>query len=226
MERLYETLLQLPFFQGITLYNFNELIGKLKWHFDKYQPGDTIIQSGDTCEKVMCILSGETSFTIDSSRKLYSVTEYTSQPYIAEPYSLFGLSNRYRGTYTAETEVTVGSFPKLSYLTIVNDFVICRLNILNLLSNRSQTIYNKLWDDDANNDFQAKVIRFFLLHVENATGKKIFKIKMYDLANIIDISHVNISLALNQLRDEGLIQLGRMNIIIPDISKLAQKLER
>ena len=49
MEKLYETLLQLPLFQGITLYDFNNLIGKLKWHFDKYQAGDTIVNSGDTC---------------------------------------------------------------------------------------------------------------------------------------------------------------------------------
>lgn len=225
MERLYETLLQLPLFQGITLYNFNELIGKLKWHFNKYQPGDTIINADSTCDKVVCVLSGETSFTIESSNKLFNVTEFADKPYIIEPQSLFGMTNKYKGTYKAVTETTIGSFTKLSYLTIVNDFLICRLNMINILSNRVQTLYNKIWNDNVRNDFQSKVIRFMLQHVEILSGKKIFKIKMYDLANMIDVSHVNTSVALNQMNEEGLIKLGRMTVEIPDIDLLAKKLE-
>ena len=132
MEKLYETLLQLPIFQGITLYDFNDLIGKLKWHFEKFQPGDTIIKAGEKCDKVVCILSGNTSFTTESSSNLYSITEFTDRPFIAEPYSLYGIDYSFQSTYTAVSEVTIGSFNKLSFLTIVNDFLICRLNIINM----------------------------------------------------------------------------------------------
>src|SRR5574344_1001115 len=214
MEKLYETLLQLPIFQGITLYDFNDLMGKLKWHFNKYQPGDVIVKAGERCDEMVCILSGSTSFTTDSPNKLFSITEYMDRPFIVEPYSMYGLDYSFKSTYVATSEVTTGSFTKLSFLTIVNDFLICRLNIINMLCHRNQALYNKLWADNAQNDFKSKIIRFILLHCENTEGKKLLRVKLYDFATLINTSHVNTSLTLNQMEKEGLIKLGRMSIII------------
>ncbi|NLI36989.1 MAG: Crp/Fnr family transcriptional regulator [Bacteroidales bacterium] len=225
MEKLYETLLQLPIFQGITLYDFNDLIGKLKWHFEKFQPGDTIIKAGEKCDKVVCVLSGSTSFTTESSSNLYSITEFTDRPFIAEPYSLYGIDYSFQSTYTAVSDVTIGSFNKLSFLTIVNDFLICRLNIINMLCRRNQMLYNKLWVDNPKNDFQSKIIRFILLHIENPEGRKLLRVKLYDFANLINASHVNTSIALNQMEKDGLIRMGRMSISIPDAAILKQKFE-
>ncbi len=225
MEKLYETLLQLPIFQGITLYDFNDLIGKLKWHFNKYKAGETIVEAGQKCDKVICILSGSMAFTTESQNKLFSLTEYVERPFIVEPYSLYGIDYSFKSTYVATSEVTVGSFTKLSFLTIVNDFLICRLNIINMLCQRNQYLYGKLWSDYTNNDFQMRIIRFILLHCETYDGKKSLKLKLYDFAGLINASHVNTSLALNQLEKEGLIKMGRMSIVIPDASLLKKKLD-
>jgi CRP-like cAMP-binding protein len=225
MEKLYETLLQLPIFQGITLYDFNDLMGKLKWHFNKYQPGDVIVKAGERCDEMVCILSGSTSFTTDSPNKLFSITEYMDRPFLVEPYSMYGLDYSFKSTYVATSEVTTGSFTKLSFLTIVNDFLICRLNIINMLSLRNQTLNNKLWSDSMQNDFMSRIIRFVLLHCETCERKKSLKVKLYDFANLVNASHVNTSLALNQLEKDGLIKLGRMSIVIPDASLLKKKLD-
>jgi CRP-like cAMP-binding protein len=224
MEKLYETLLQLPLFQGITLYDFNDLIGKLKWHFSKFKPGETIIEAGQKCDKVVCILSGSTSFTTESSSKLFSVTEYMERPFIVEPYSLYGIDYSFKSSYVAVSETTVGCFNKLSFLTIVNDFLICRLNIINLLCQRNQYLYAKLWSDNISNDFQMRIIRFILQHCETYEGKKLLRLKLYDFAGLINASHVNTSLALNRLEKEGLIKMGRMSITIPEALLLKKKL--
>lgn len=226
MDKLYETLLQLPIFQGITIYDFSNLVGKLKWHFDKYQPEEIIVKAGEACDKVYCILSGDTSFTTESPKKVYSVTEYTKRPYIIEIQSLFGLSNKYKGTYKALTEVSIGSFSKLSFLTIINDFIICRLNTVNILSNRSQILYNRLWNDKLKKDFLLSVTLFLLTHVENMEGEKLYRIKIQDLADLLDISHVNISITLNKLEKEGLIKTERMSILIPDIKVLYERYKK
>lgn len=226
MEKLYETLLQLPIFQGITLFDFNDLMGKLKWHFDKHRPGETIVKAGERCDKVICVLSGSTSQTTESSTKLFTVTEYNSRPFILEPYSLFGLDYTYNSTFSAITEVTTSSFTKLSFLTIVNDFLICRLNMINLFSLRNQFLYGKLWNDSVDTDFQSRIIRFILQHCETAEGKKMLRIKLYDFANLICASHVNTSLALNRMEKENLVKLGRMSIVIPEAALLKQRLEQ
>lgn len=223
MERLYETLLQSPLFQGVTLFDFNKLIGKLKWHFDKIEKGKTIVSGGEDCAEVVFVLSGNTSITTESPNGLFSVTEYTDKAFFIEPYSLFGLNSKYRSTYIAESDVTIGSFNKLSFITTVNDFLICRINILNILSGRGQGLSNRLWDDTIKNSFESKVIRFILLHCENTEGRKEIKIRVTDLSGIIGVSHVSISATLNAMEKDGFIKTARMRIIVNDVAKLVER---
>ena len=51
METMYDTLLQLPLFQGLCHNDFTEILEKVKIHFAKYQAGDTILTQGDDCDK-------------------------------------------------------------------------------------------------------------------------------------------------------------------------------
>ena len=54
-------------------------------------------------------------------------------------------------------------------------------------------------------------------------GKKIFKIKMEDLASLIDETRINVSKVLNDLQEQGLVQLSRKEISIPALEKLTEK---
>ena len=65
-----------------------------------------------------------------------------------------------------------------------------------------------------------KIIRFFLLHWEKTQGEKIFKVKMDDLARYLDDTRLNTSKALNELQDSGVLELRRIEILIPDGVKL------
>ena len=54
-------------------------------------------------------------------------------------------------------------------------------------------------------------------------GKKILKIKMEDLASLIDETRINVSKVLNDLQEQGLVQLSRKEIYIPALEKLTEK---
>ena len=54
-------------------------------------------------------------------------------------------------------------------------------------------------------------------------GEKILKIKMEDLANLIDETRINVSKVLNDLQEQGLVQLSRKEISIPALEKLTEK---
>lgn len=54
-------------------------------------------------------------------------------------------------------------------------------------------------------------------------GKKILKIKMEDLASLIDETRINVSKVLNDLQEQGLVQLSRKEISIPALEKLTEK---
>ena len=66
-----------------------------------------------------------------------------------------------------------------------------------------------------------KIIQFFLLQAHKVEGEKIIKIKMEDLAKIIDETRINVSRELNEMNEKGLIELGRKSIYIPALEQLA-----
>ena len=84
---------------------------------------------------------------------------------------------------------------------------------------RAQNLYSRLWDEPTL-DLKSKIIRFFLSHCEKPQGEKTFKVKMDDLARCLDDTRLNISKTLNELQDNGLIELHRKEILIPDAQKL------
>ena len=46
MDSMYDVLLQLPIFQGVSRNKISELIEKMKFHFLKYPDGEKIVTSG------------------------------------------------------------------------------------------------------------------------------------------------------------------------------------
>ena len=125
-------------------------------------------------------------------------------------------------TYSDKTEVNTISICKSFILTGLMKFEIFRLNYMNIISNRSQTLYGKIWDQTPT-DIEGRIMRFILMHLERPVGEKVLKAKMEDLALCLDDTRLNVSKALNNLQDRELIVLRRKEIIIPDASKLCSE---
>lgn len=90
---------------------------------------------------------------------------------------------------------------------------------MNMLSNRSQVIYNKLWNAHIGKT-RDKIINFLLLRCMTPYGTKKMSIRMEDLARLIDDTRINVSNVLNDLQNKGLIQLGRRTFTINDLREV------
>lgn len=82
--------------------------------------------------------------------------------------------------------------------------------------------YEKLWNSHIGNT-EEKILNFLVLRSMKPEGKKILKIKMEDLASLIDETRINVSKVLNDLQEQGLVQLSRKEISIPALEKLPEK---
>lgn len=220
METMFDTLLQLPLFQGLCHEDFTNILDKVKLHFIKHKVGETLIESGSPCEQLCFLLKGEISIITTSKEDIYTVVEHVEAPYLIEPYSLFGMSTTYTSSYVAYTEAHTISISKSFVLSNLFKYEIFRLNYMNIVSNRAQNLYARLWDEKSVHDLKDKIIYFILSHCEKAQGEKIFKVKMDDLARCLDDTRLNTSKALNELQDKGFIELRRKEILIPDIQRL------
>ena len=102
MNTMFDTLLQLPLFQGLAQEDFTNILGKVKLSFTKHKAGEVIVKAGDTCSQLIFVLKGEISSCTSSANTSYSSTEYFQAPYVIEPQSLFGMSTSYVSAYTAQ----------------------------------------------------------------------------------------------------------------------------
>ncbi|WP_294627406.1 Crp/Fnr family transcriptional regulator [uncultured Bacteroides sp.] len=219
METMFDTLLQLPLFQGLCNEDFTNILDKVKLHFTKYKAGETIIERDTPCVQLCFLLKGEVSIVTNSKENIYTVIEQMEAPYLIEPQSLFGMNTSYNSSYMAHTEVHTVSISKSFVLSELFKYEIFRLNYMNIVSNRAQNMYARLWEAPTQ-DLRSKIIRFFLLHCEKPQGTKVFKMKMDDLARYMDDTRLNTSKALNELQANGLIELRRKEILIPNGQKL------
>lgn len=219
METMFDTLLQLPLFQGLCQEDFTSILDKVKLHFIKHKAGETIIKSGSPCKQLCFLLKGEISVVTHSRENIYTVIEQMDAPCLIEPQSLFGMNTNYASSYLAHTEVHTVCISKDFVLSDLFNYEIFRLNYMNIISNRAQNLYSRLWEEPQPVS-KDKIAHFFLMHCEKPQGKKSFKIKMGDLARCLNDSRLNVSKTLNEMQNTGLLKLHRKEIIIPDARNL------
>ncbi|MEG2855130.1 Crp/Fnr family transcriptional regulator [Bacteroides sp.] len=216
---MYDTLLQLPLFQGLCHEDFSKILEKVKLHFLKYKAGDVIMESRSSCDQLIFLLKGEISSMTTSQDETYTIVEHAEAPYVIEPHALLGMNINYASSYVARTEVNAISISKSFVLNALLNYDIFRLNYMNFISNRAQALYAQLWQE-APLDLIDKIVRFLHMHIEKPQGEKIIKVKMEDLASYLDDTRLNVSKTLNILQESDLLLLRRKEIVIMDTEKL------
>jgi len=219
MSTMFNTLLKLPLFQGLSQEDFTNILGRVKLHFIKYKAGDTIAESNTPCTDLVFLLSGEVDAQTTPENELFTYIETIKTPYLIEPEALFGMNPHFKATYVAKTAVSIMTVSKMLVLKELLKYDVFRLNYVNSVSNRAQSMYSRLWKTPTSGTIR-KVIYFFLVYAEKLEGEKTIIIKMEDLAEILDDTRLNVSRVLNDLQSQGLLELRRKMIYIPELEKL------
>ena len=216
---MYDTLLSLPLFQGMSQTDFNSLLQKIRLDFIRYEDGDVIIEKGNRCGSLAFLING----TVESSRSgmdgNFTFSELIEAPFLIEPYSMFGRAGSYQRTYTAIGSCSFLMVDKQYIYTELGKYNICRMNLLNILSGRVQQLDSHLWTLEGAS-LRDRIIRFFKGLSDTQTGIKKLSIKMNDLAVLMDATRLNVSRELNALEAQGLISLRRKEIFIPALENL------
>ena len=216
---MYDTLLSLPLFQGMSQVDFNSLLQKVRLDFVRYEEGSTIISAGERCKSFAFLING----SVESSRSGMDgnliFMEQVDAPCLIEPYSMFGRAGSYQRTYTALTPCSFLMVDKQYIYTELGKYNICRMNLLNILSGRVQQLDSHMWTMEGM-DLKRRITRFIKGLSDIQTGSKKLCVKMNDLATLMDATRLNVSLELNALEAEGLISLRRKEIFIPALEKL------
>lgn len=219
---MYDTLLQLPLFQGLSKNDITDILSKVKFHFRKYEPGEYIFRQGDNCSEVGFLLSGTLMAETCSRDHSYLFCETLSVACMIELYSLFGIRPSYHASYRAVTEANVLTIDKSYLFELLGSYVPCAFNYANIICTRSQYLYQRIWSD-VTGDLATRFVHFLTQRSSRPVGHKLLRIKMEDLAALLSDRRINISRMLNGLQAEGLVNLKRKEIEIPALEKLLSR---
>ena len=214
--QIYEKLLLFPLFQGMSRDDLELVAGHTRFGFSKMNQGSTIVTEGDDCRQLLFLINGTLRVETMADDRSYMVVEQLDAPVILQPEVIFGYTQRYTHTYIAKTDVNLITVGKDEVLRLSEDFLVFRLNLLNMFATQTQKSSRLLWQH-VPVTLEDRIVRFFAQHCIYPAGPKMFHVLMNRLAEELNDSRLDVSRALNALQRDGKIVLHRGRVEIPQI---------
>ena len=200
MLQLYDKLLELPLFIGISTDELSDIVGQTKFGFHK-------------------LVADKPLVSMDADNHRYRIEEELPAPAVIQPEHFFGLMQRYTKDFIAQTDCSLLSLDKSEVLRLLDNYLIFRLNLLNSISMQAQRMSHIPWRQQPS-DIRQQFVNFLRLRCLTQAGRKVLRITMEDLAQELHQSRLNISRMLNALQRDGLLTMSRGIITIPQLETL------
>jgi CRP-like cAMP-binding protein len=211
--------MSLPLFIGLTKTELEEIVREYHFNLGHQKKGSVIVDENEVCQSLIFVVDGWVEVCTYNDPRVYRVVETMQTPMMIEPDKMFGLTQRYHSSYVAQTACDTIALPKEELMHMMERYLIVKLNMLNMLCRKIQVLERQPWRQRTI-DLKARVIMFFREHVQYQAGKKIFYIKMTQLAMEVNDSRLNVSIVLNELERDERIILKRGIIEIPALQIL------
>ena len=119
-NRLYDSLLVLPLFLGMSRNDLQQAAGTTRFDFKKVDTGETIVQEGEVCRRLFFLITGEINVITEADDHGYQIEEDIMAPEIFQPERIFGLTQRFTHTYVAKSNCSLKNYQ--NYPTISRYF--------------------------------------------------------------------------------------------------------
>lgn len=215
MDQMYQLLMGLPLFSGVTYEKMLEIIGSTKFHFLKYLPGEIFIQEGDPCTHLKFIISGSARVSIANSDRRFVVSQTLTAPEVVAPEYIFGRSTMYPCTVTALEATGVLQISKPDYMKILHSDSIFLINYLNLLAMNAQKAVDGILSI-ATGSLEER-IAFWIVALTQRGGSDItMTCKQRDLYSLFGVQRSSFIATLDRMKAKGLIDYTTGEIRVND----------
>lgn len=138
MASIFEVMLELPLFQGLSTAQLTSIVEKIPFHFKKYRPNEYIIHQGDPCDEIIFVLSGRVRVITPIFKESILIAEDFAAPYTIPFYRFFGREISHQISVYAQGAVGVMTLNKENFLKVIETNRIMLINTLNILSTHAQ----------------------------------------------------------------------------------------
>lgn len=213
MDNIYDLLLSLPLMQGVSKTKILEVVGKTKFHFLKYFPGEIISEAGDPCKHVRFLISGSVRSSVTNPEMKFKVSQTLTAPAMLSPEYLFGLHPFTPARVVAKDPTGILQIDKNDYLKMLNSDPAFLFNFLNVLSTSAQRSVEGLLALTSGN--LEERIAYWIASLSQAEGSDIvLSCSHRDLYSIFGVQRSSLLSTLDSMKERGIINYTNNDIMV------------
>ena len=224
MNSMYQQMMQLPLFQGVSTEKITALVEKLPFHFLKFRNGEQIFAAGDPCTHIKFIVSGQVRLEMPCNELRVSLLQTLSTPHVLAAEYLFGRETVYPYTAIAQGGCGILQLRKSDYIKMVGSDKVFLFNILNYLSSGSQhSISASLSIRDGS--VAERLAMFVDSLVVNGATDVMLKFKQKDLCTLLGTQRTTLVATLDKLAEQEIIEYDSNVLRVLDYYQLIDLLK-
>lgn len=215
-----ELLSQNLIFQGLTVQRLNELFLNIQYKRKSFAAEQLIISTGDICEFLIFILEGEVRGEASDFAGNTIKVENIAAPRALAPAFLFGYNNSFPVTVMSNTECQLLYIQRTELLSLFQQEQNILQNFLNIISNRSQFLLQKVKLLNLKSIQQR--IAFFILKMNEQQAQK--KWTQQELSELLGVTRPALARSLSEMEKSNILSYERGIIKILNTEKLKRVL--
>ncbi len=216
---MYQQLMQLPLFQGVSTEKITALVEKLPFHFLKFRNGEQVFAAGDPCTHIKFIVSGQVRLETPFPKLRITMHQTVSNPHVLAAEYLFGRDTAYPYTAISDGACGILQLRKSDYIKMITSDKVFLFNILNYLSSGSQR--SLLMPLTVKDGSVAERLAMIVdnLSISGATNIG-FRYKQKDLCTLLGTQRTTLVSMLDRLSDQGIVDYDSNELKILDLQGL------
>ncbi|HEX7493025.1 MAG TPA: Crp/Fnr family transcriptional regulator [Bacteroidales bacterium] len=213
-------LLDAPLFKGISPDEIELILGTVPNRVKKFQSGSMISQSGEPVNSLMVVLKGVVKgVMVDYAGRIIKIEEIPAPGALASAF-MFGSRNKFPVNVIAVSDGELLLIEKPDFLTLLMKNDIILINFLDMISNRSQFLSEKIKFLNFKT-IKCKLAQYILQKAGKDQSTVNLDMTQSDLAEFFGVTRPSVSRALGEMEIDGYIEAKGKNINIYDKKGLA-----
>lgn len=223
MDSMFQTLVKIPLFSGVSQERMAEVIEKAKFHFLKYTPGNDITLAGQNITHLNFIIGGSVRLSIRGIDQGFSIESSLTAPDVIAPDFLFGRHTEYPCTAAAIDTVSILSVSKTDYLDMLQRDRIFLLNYLNTLSMNAQKSVLGV-QSLTSGSFEERIAFWVVAMTQSRATDVVLRCRQRDLCQIFGVQRSAMIAALDDMHRRGLLRYDSDAVFFHDRRELVSLL--
>lgn len=223
MDSMYEILMALPLFHGVSYDKLSEVIGNTKFHFLKYLQGDKIVDAGQPCTHIKFIISGSARVQIENPTGRFRVSQTLTNPDVIAPDFLFGRATAYPCTATALEPTGIMQIAKNDYVRLLNSDPVFLFNFLNMLSVNAQKAVDGVLALTTGS-LEERIAFWIVALTQRRATDIVLTCRQRALYTLFGVQRSSFIAVLDAMKSRGLIDYTQNEIIIHNRAEMVRLL--